>query len=88
LTPGRGSARLLGIESTKPVFGRRWKTLATMKNPPILFAKQANIAAGPQQVNWTATSLLARMPAFGQKQTFEPCAQTPTSVSDLYMHLR
>lgn len=27
------------------------ETLATVKNPPLLFAKQANIAAGPQQVN-------------------------------------
>jgi hypothetical protein len=27
------------------------ETLATIKNPPVLFAKQANIAAGHQQVN-------------------------------------
>ena len=27
------------------------ETLATIKNPPIVFAKQANIAHGPQQVN-------------------------------------
>ncbi len=27
------------------------ETLATIKNPPIIFAKQANIAHGPQQVN-------------------------------------
>jgi hypothetical protein len=27
------------------------ETLATIKNPPVLFAKQANIATGPQQVN-------------------------------------
>jgi hypothetical protein len=27
------------------------ETLATVKNPPVLFAKQANIANGPQQVN-------------------------------------
>lgn len=27
------------------------ETLAAMKNPPVLFAKQANIANGPQQVN-------------------------------------
>jgi hypothetical protein len=27
------------------------ESLATIKNPPVLFAKQANIAAGPQQVN-------------------------------------
>ena len=27
------------------------ETLATIKNPPVLFARQANIAHGPQQVN-------------------------------------
>jgi hypothetical protein len=27
------------------------ETLAAMKNPPMLFARQANIAAGPQQIN-------------------------------------
>ena len=27
------------------------ETLAAMKNPPTLFARQANIAHGPQQVN-------------------------------------
>jgi hypothetical protein len=27
------------------------ETLAAIKNPPVLFAKQANIAHGPQQVN-------------------------------------
>jgi hypothetical protein len=27
------------------------KTLATIKNPPVVFARQANIAQGPQQVN-------------------------------------
>ena len=27
------------------------ETLATIKNPPVVFAKQANIAHGPQQVN-------------------------------------
>lgn len=27
------------------------ETLAAVKNPPVVFAKQANIAAGPQQVN-------------------------------------
>src|SRR5204862_5263051 len=29
------------------------ETLAVIKNPPTVFAKQANIAAGPQQVNNT-----------------------------------
>ncbi|MGI8425125.1 MAG: hypothetical protein ACR2M4_00705 [Actinomycetota bacterium] len=27
------------------------ETLATIKNPPVVFARQANIAQGPQQVN-------------------------------------
>jgi hypothetical protein len=27
------------------------ETLAVIKNPPVVFAKQANIAHGPQQVN-------------------------------------
>ena len=27
------------------------ETLATVKNPPLIFAKQANIANGPQQIN-------------------------------------
>jgi len=27
------------------------ETLATVKNPPVVFAKQANIANGPQQIN-------------------------------------
>lgn len=32
------------------------ETLATIKNPPVVFAKQANIAHGPQQVNNDAAS--------------------------------
>jgi hypothetical protein len=35
------------------------ETLATIKNPPVVFAKQANIAHGPQQVN-NGTPLPAR----------------------------
>jgi hypothetical protein len=27
------------------------ETIATLKNPPVVFARQANISAGPQQVN-------------------------------------
>ena len=27
------------------------ETLATIKNPPVLFAKQANVTTGPQQIN-------------------------------------
>lgn len=32
------------------------ETLATIKNPPVVFARQANIAHGPQQVNNGATA--------------------------------
>jgi len=28
-----------------------WESLAAIKNPPVMFAKQANIAHGPQQMN-------------------------------------
>lgn len=35
---------------------RTLETLATIKNPPVLFAKQANIAHGPQQVNNETTT--------------------------------
>ena len=31
------------------------ETLATIKNPPVVFARQANIAQGPQQVNNTVS---------------------------------
>jgi len=31
--------------------GRRFETLAAIKNPPTVSARQANIANGPQQVN-------------------------------------
>lgn len=34
------------------------ETLALMKNPPVVFAKQANIAHGPQQVNNEAVPLV------------------------------
>lgn len=33
------------------------ETLATIKNPPVVFAKQANIAHGPQQVNNDTASI-------------------------------
>lgn len=36
------------------------ETLATIKNPPVVFAKQANIANGPQQVNNGQASTVAR----------------------------
>jgi hypothetical protein len=36
------------------------ETLAAIKNPPVIFAKQANIAHGPQQVNNGDTAPVAR----------------------------
>ena len=36
------------------------ETLATIKNPPVIHARQANIAAGPQQVNNGPTASPAR----------------------------
>jgi len=35
------------------------ETLATIKNPPVVFARQANIANGPQQVNYPAPAVLS-----------------------------
>jgi hypothetical protein len=45
------------------------ETLATIKNPPVIYAKQANIANGPQQVN--NGTPLAPAPAHG-KTSIEP----------------
>ncbi|HEX7342160.1 MAG TPA: hypothetical protein VF269_07780 [Rhodanobacteraceae bacterium] len=38
------------------------ETLATIKNPPVVFAKQANIANGPQQVNNATRAPAQEMP--------------------------
>ena len=43
------------------------ETLAAIKNPPVLFARQANIANGPQQVNNGALS-----PAHAKSATIAP----------------
>ncbi len=43
------------------------ETLAAIKNPPVIYAKQANIAHGPQQVN--NGSLPATAPAHGKTVT-------------------
>ena len=42
------------------------ETLAAIKNPPVIFARQANIANGPQQVNNSVAS-----------EAFEPPARAP-----------
>ena len=45
------------------------ETLATIKNPPVVFAKQANIAHGPQQVNNNAARSLTRARQIEKPQT-------------------
>lgn len=47
------------------------ETLATIKNPPVVFAKQANIANGPQQVNNGSEAPRARENKFEQTQLLE-----------------
>ena len=49
------------------------ETLAAMKNPPVIFAKQANIANGPQQVNNGISSVPRRdpEPAHGKTEKTE-----------------
>ena len=51
------------------------ETLATLKNPPVVFARQANISAGPQQVN-NGTPQRAEIPSNQPnkllEQTHEP----------------
>lgn len=45
------------------------ETLATIKNPPVLFAKQANVTTGPQQINnGTAAPSRTREIENGQSQ--------------------
>lgn len=43
------------------------ETLATIKNPPVIYAKQANIANGPQQINNGTSPAHA-----GEKTSIEP----------------
>ena len=45
------------------------ETLATIKSPPVVFAKQANIAHGPQQVNNEAAPALAHAAQNSKPQT-------------------
>jgi hypothetical protein len=44
------------------------ETLTTIKNPPVVYAKQANIAHGPQQVNNSVSSTVSRAHAREEKQ--------------------
>jgi len=47
------------------------ETLATIKNPPIVYARQANIANGPQQVNNSAAAPRASDPASPPNELLE-----------------
>ncbi len=47
------------------------ETLATIKNPPAVFARQANIAHGPQQVNNNGM-MPAGEPRVGARETDKP----------------
>lgn len=44
------------------------ETLATIKNPPIIYAKQANVTSGPQQIN-NGTAAPTRAPEIESEQT-------------------
>lgn len=47
------------------------ETLATIKNPPVVYARQANIANGPQQVNNAAAAPRASEPAGSPNELLE-----------------
>ena len=47
------------------------ETLATIKNPPVVYARQANIANGPQQVNNGAAAARASEPASSPNELLE-----------------
>lgn len=47
------------------------ETLATIKNPPVVYARQANIANGPQQVNNGAAAPHASDPASSPNELLE-----------------
>ena len=47
------------------------ETLAVVKNPPTVFARQANIAQGPQHVNNTVTLARAEHPESGPNELLE-----------------
>lgn len=47
------------------------ETLATIKNPPVVYARQANIANGPQQVNNAAAAPRASDPASSPNKLLE-----------------
>jgi len=55
------------------------ETLSAIKNPPVVFAKQANIAHGHQQVNNGEASLAVRAPETSNRQTelLEPSHAKP-----------
>lgn len=62
------------------------ETLAAIKNPPVVFARQANIAHGPQQVNngpapdSTPASAHPGEPASGPNELLEDCTHGRTQL--------
>ena len=52
------------------------ETIATLKNPPVVFARQANISAGPQQVN-NSTPPRAEIPSNRPSELLEEQAHVP-----------
>ena len=53
------------------------ETLATIKNPPLVIAKQANISAGPQQANNGAKPSRAKNPSNGPNELLEHFHEPP-----------
>lgn len=47
------------------------ETLAMIKNPPIVYARQANVTTGPQQVNNSVLAPRARESEYGKDQLLE-----------------
>jgi hypothetical protein len=49
------------------------ETLSTVKNPPVIYARQANVTTGPQQVNNGVPSPRARETEIQQSKLLEEC---------------
>ena len=47
---------------------RTLETLATMKNPPVVLARQANVTTGPQQINNGILAPAGAVPACGESK--------------------
>lgn len=58
------------------------ETLAAIKNPPVVFARQMNVAHGPQQVNnGTASQRVGEPDSTGKEQSTPTSARTEETVS-------